>query len=101
MKSDLDKHIERELRDKEFKIYFDKAEAKRKIAQEIALLRKSQHLSQAELAKETKTTQQVISRLESPYDKRMPSLELLDRIARALKRKLVISIEPEPQEARR
>jgi hypothetical protein len=36
MKSDLDKHIERQLKDKEFRIYFDKAEAKRILAQEIA-----------------------------------------------------------------
>lgn len=93
MKSALEKHIERQLRDKEFRIYFDKAETKRMIAQEIALLRKSQHISQAQLAKEIKTTQQVISRLESPGDKRMPSLELLDRVARALKRKLVISLQ--------
>jgi DNA-binding XRE family transcriptional regulator len=93
MKSDLDKHIERQMKDKEFRIYFDKAEGKRKIAQEIALLRKAQHISQAQLAKEIKTTQQVISRLESPQDRRMPSLELLDRVARALKRKLVISLQ--------
>ena len=92
MKSDLDKHIERQLKDREFRLYFDKAEAKRKIAQEIALLRKAQHISQAQLAKEIKTSQQVISRLESPRSKRMPSIELLDRVARALKRNLVISL---------
>ena len=64
MKSDLDKHIERQLKDREFRLYFDKAEAKRKIAQEIALLRKAQHISQAQLAKEIKTSQQVISRFD-------------------------------------
>jgi DNA-binding XRE family transcriptional regulator len=93
MKSDLDKHIEKQLKDREFQMYFDKAEAKRRIAQEIALLRKAQHISQAQLAKDIKTSQQVISRLESPRDKRMPSLELLDRVARALKRRLVISLQ--------
>ncbi len=51
MRSDLDKHIERHLRDKEFKIYFDRAEAKRKIAQEIAALRKAHNITQAQLAK--------------------------------------------------
>lgn len=49
------------MKDKEFRIYFDKAEGKRKIAQEIALLRKAQHISQAQLAREIKTTQQVIN----------------------------------------
>jgi len=93
MKSDLDKHIEKQMKSSEFRIFFEKAEAKRKIAQEIALLRKSQHITQADLAKEIKTTQQVISRLENPSDKRMPSLELLDRVARALNRKLVLSLQ--------
>ena len=39
MKSDLDKHIEKHLKDKDFKIHFEKAQAKRKIVQKIALLR--------------------------------------------------------------
>jgi DNA-binding XRE family transcriptional regulator len=93
MRSDLDKHIERHLRDKEFKIYFDRAEAKRKIAQEIAALRKAHNITQAQLAKMIKTKQQAISRLESPNDKRMPSFEFLDRIAKAFNRKLVISLQ--------
>jgi DNA-binding XRE family transcriptional regulator len=93
MRTDLDKHIERHLKDKEFKIYFERAEAKRKIAQEIALLRKAHHITQAQLAKKIKTRQQAISRLESPNDKRMPSLEFLDRIARVFNRRLVISLQ--------
>lgn len=93
MKSDLDRHIEKHLKDKEFRIYFDKAESKRKIAQEIALLRKTHHITQAQLAKEIKTSQQAISRLESPGDKRMPSLEFLERIAKVFNRRLVISLQ--------
>ncbi|OGV99813.1 MAG: hypothetical protein A2W77_02450 [Nitrospinae bacterium RIFCSPLOWO2_12_39_16] len=92
MKSDLDRHIERNLRDKKFKICFERAEAKRKIAQEIAALRKAHHLTQTQLAKEIKTKQQVISRLENPADKRMPSFEFLDRIARVFNKRLIISI---------
>ena len=93
MKTDIDKHVERHMQDKEFKIYFDRAEAKRKIAQKIAALRSAGHLTQAELAKEVRTRQQVISRLENPADMRMPSFEFLDRIAKALNKKLVISLE--------
>ena len=93
MKSDLDKHIEKHLKDKEFKIYFDRAEAKRQIAQEITGLRKAHHITQAQLAKKIKTSQQVISRLESSHDKRMPSLEFLDRIAKVFNMKLVISLQ--------
>lgn len=93
MKSDLDKQIERHLKDKEFKIYFEKSEVKRKIAQEITALRKAKHLTQAQLAEEVGTKQQVISRIENPKDKRMPSLEFLDRIAKAFNKRLVISLQ--------
>ena len=93
MKSDLDRHIARHLKDKEFKIYFDRVDAKRRIAQEIAALRKSRNITQTQLAKEVKTRQQVISRLENPADKRMPSFEFLDRIARTFNKRLVICLE--------
>ena len=93
MKSDLDRHIEKNLEDKEFRIYFDKAETKRKIARKIAKLRISRHFTQTELAKYVGTKQQVISRLEDPADTRMPSFEFLDRIAKTFKKRLVISLE--------
>jgi len=97
MKSDLYRHIEKHLKDKEFRFYFDSAEAKRIIAQEIASLRKAQKLSQAELAEQIGTKQQSIARLENPNDQRMPSLEFLERVTKALKRKLVISFIPARQ----
>ena len=93
MKSDLDKHIERHRKTKEFKIYFDRATAKRMIAQEIAALRKAHHLTQTQLAREIHTKQQVISRLENPSDKRLPSFEFLGRIATTFKKKLIICFE--------
>lgn len=97
MKSDLDRHIERQLKDEEFRLHFETAEAKRIIAQEIATLRKAQKISQAELAERIGTKQQSIARLENPNDKRMPSLEFLERVTKALKRKLVISFVPARQ----
>ncbi len=93
MKSDLDKHITRQKKNREFSIYFDKTTAKRKIAQEIAALRKTHHLTQTQLAREINTKQQVISRLENPSDTRLPSFEFLDRIAKTFKKKLVICFE--------
>jgi len=93
MKSDLDRHIEKHLHNREFKIYFDRATAKRRISQEIVALRNARHITQAQLAKEIKTHQQVISRLENPADNRMPSLEFLDRIAKTFNKKLVICFE--------
>lgn len=93
MKSDLDRHIEKHLKDKEFKIYFEKSEAKRRIAQEIASLRSAKHITQTQLAEEVGTKQQVISRLENPADTRMPSFEFLDRIAKAFNKRLVVTLE--------
>ncbi|MBI3814932.1 MAG: helix-turn-helix transcriptional regulator [Nitrospinae bacterium] len=93
MKSDLDRHIEKHIKDKEFKVYFDKADAKRMIAQEVAALRSAKHLTQTQLAEEVGTRQQVISRLENPADMRMPSFEFLDRIAKAFNKRLVVSLE--------
>ncbi|MDO8281773.1 MAG: helix-turn-helix transcriptional regulator [Thermodesulfovibrionia bacterium] len=79
-------------KDKDFKLYFDKAEAKRNIAQEIAALRRTNHLTQAQLAEKVGTRQQVISRMESPNDNRMPSLDFLAKIAKIFNRRLVISL---------
>jgi len=93
MKSDIDRHIEKHIKDKEFKVYFDKVDAKRRIGQEIAALRSAKHLTQTQLAEEVGTKQQVISRLENPADTRMPSFEFLDRIAKAFNKRLVVSLE--------
>lgn len=46
-------------------------------------LRKNNNLSQKDLAIRMGTTQPVIARLESGYDSRMPSLDLLIRFASA------------------
>lgn len=94
MKSDLDKQIEKHVKDKEFKMYFESAEAKRVMAQQIASMRKSRKLSQADLARQIGTKQQSIARLENPNDKRMPSLAFLERVTKALHSKLVISFVP-------
>ncbi len=40
MKSDLDRHIERHQKDKEFKLYFGMVDTERKIAQQISLRKK-------------------------------------------------------------
>jgi DNA-binding XRE family transcriptional regulator len=56
-------------------------------------LRKRANLTQMELAQKAKTTQPVIARLESGADSRIPSLQLLIRIASASNAKLHISFE--------
>ena len=85
--------IKKELKDSEFSFYFKKEKFISKIARLIRDARLKVGITQAELAARAKTSQTVIARLESGIDKRTPSLDLLERIARALKAKLLVSFE--------
>lgn len=57
-------------------------------------IRSKMYITQTELARKANTTQPVIARLESGQDSRMPSLDLLSRIAAAACAKLNISFIP-------
>jgi len=85
--------IKKELKDSEFSFYFQHEKSISKIARLIRDARLKVGITQAELAARAKTSQTVIARLESGIDKRTPSLDLLERIARALKAKLLVSFE--------
>ena len=76
---------------KKFAKYYDKEILINSIAKLFVELRKSKHFTQEELAKKAGTTQSVIARLESGRDTRVPSLELLIRIAAASGNKLKIN----------
>ena len=67
---------------------------KSEVAREIYSIRKKVGLTQAELAKEAGTTQSVISCLESA-DYRGHSLEMLRRIAHALRCRVEVHIVPD------
>ncbi len=82
-KTNFDKYLEEQLKDQGFADRFQKAGEAWDIALELAALRKESGLSQRELAKRVGTTQQQISRLESPsYEGH--SLSMLRRVAEAL-----------------
>lgn len=85
--------LKKELKDPEFSFYFQHERSISKIARLIRDARLKAGVTQAELAVRAKTTQSVIARLESGTDQRTPSLDLLERIARALKAKLLVSFE--------
>lgn len=85
--------IKKEMKDAEFYFYFEHARAISRIAKLVKDARCKAGITQTELANKVKTTQTVISRLESGYDKRIPSLDLLERIASALKAKLIVGFE--------
>lgn len=85
--------VKKELKDPEFSFYFHHERSISKIARLIRDARLKAGITQAELAERAKTSQTVIARLESGTDQRTPSLDLLERIAGALKAKLLVSFE--------
>lgn len=85
--------INEQLKDKEFSVYYEKELLINAIARMLVELRAAKKLTQEELAKRAGTTQPVIARLESGSDSRVPSLELLARIASASHAKINISFE--------
>ena len=89
----LKETLSRELKDPEFSFYFQREQAVSEIARLVRDARLKAGLTQAQLAKKAQSSQVVIARLESGTDQRTPSLDLLDRIANALKAKLLVRFE--------
>jgi DNA-binding XRE family transcriptional regulator len=82
-KTNFDKYLEEQLKDKDFAARFKKAGEAWDVALKLTALRKECGLSQKELAQRVGTTQQQISRLESPsYEGH--SLSMLRRVAEVL-----------------
>ncbi len=75
--------IDELLKDPEIRIHYEEERIRTEIAYAIRASRVKAGLTQVELAKKVDTTQSVIARLESGTDKRIPSLPLLAKIARA------------------
>jgi predicted transcriptional regulator len=87
--------LKNELKDNEFAVYYEKEKVINSIARTIVEMRQKRGISQAELAKRAKTTQPVIARLEKGSDARVPSLDLLNRVAHAMGQKVSIRFEKE------
>ena len=85
--------LSEEIKNRDFRFYFEKERAFNQIARLVRDARLKADLTQEELAKRAETSQTVIARLESGLDQRIPSLDLLERIASALKAKLSVSFE--------
>lgn len=85
--------LKRELKDREFSLYFQREKAISEIARLVRDARLKAGLTQAQLAQKAQSSQVVIARLESGADQRTPSLELLERIASALKAKLLVRFD--------
>ncbi len=93
-KTNFDRYLEKQLKDPAFAARFKQAGEAWDVALQIADLREKAGLSQKELAKLLKTSQQQISRLESPgYEGH--SLSTLRRVAEALHARVRVVFEPE------
>jgi transcriptional regulator with XRE-family HTH domain len=97
-KTNFDQYLEEQLRDQDFAARFEHAGEAWDVALQIAALRQQAGLSQKELAKLLKTSQQQISRLESAsYEGH--SLSMLRRVAEALHARVRVVFEPIENEA--
>jgi transcriptional regulator with XRE-family HTH domain len=93
-KSNFDSYLDQQLTDPEFAARFERAGEAWEVALQISKLRQKAGLSQKELAKLLKTSQQQISRLESPgYEGH--SLSMLRRVAEVLHARVRVVFEPE------
>ena len=92
--TNFDRYLKEQLADPAFARRFKQAGQAWDVALQIAALRRRAGLSQKQLAQRVKTSQQQICRLESPgYEGH--SLSMLRRVARELRARVRVVIEPE------
>ena len=92
-KTNFDRYLDKQLQNPDFARRFEAAGEAWDVSLQIARLREQAGLSQKELAERLHTTQQQISRLESPsYEGH--SLSMLRRVAAALGATVRVALEP-------
>jgi transcriptional regulator with XRE-family HTH domain len=92
-KTNFDQYLDEQMKDPAFAERFQHAGEAWDVALQITALRQQAGLSQKELAKLLKTSQQQVSRLESPgYEGH--SLSMLRRVAEALHARIRVVFEP-------
>ena len=95
-KTNFDCYLEEQLGDPAFVARYERAGEAWDVALQLTALREQAGLSQSELARLLKTTQQQVSRLESPaYEGH--SLSMLRRVAAALHARVRVVLEPLPE----
>lgn len=96
MTTNFDVYLEEQLKDPAFAGRFARAGEAWNVALQIAALRERAGLTQRDLARKLKTSQQQISRLESPsYEGH--SLSMLRRVAEALGATIHVAFETDSQ----
>jgi len=86
----FEQYFEESLKDPKFKKLWERSDVKYQLSRQIIKKRLNKKISQQELAKRVKTTQNIISRIENSNFN--PSLNLLKRISIGLDSKLDIRI---------
>jgi transcriptional regulator with XRE-family HTH domain len=97
-RTNFDLYLEEQLKDPVFAERFERAGEAWDVALQLTALREKAGLSQKELARKLRTSQQQISRLESP-DYEGHSLSMLRRVARVLGATVRVAIEPREDRA--
>jgi len=96
-RTNFDRYLGEQMRDPRFAARFERAGEAWDVALQIAALREQAGFSQKELASHLKTSQQQISRLESPgYEGH--SLATLRRVAKVLHARVRVVFEPEEKD---
>ena len=98
--TNFDRYLTKQMQDPRFAARFERAGEAWDVALQIAALREQAGLSQKELAKRLKTSQQHISRLESP-DYEGHSLANLRRVAEVLHARVRVVFEPDEKSVKR
>ena len=98
--TNFDHYLTKQMQDPRFAARFERAGEAWDVALQIAALREQAGLSQKELARLLKTSQQQISRLESP-DYEGHSLANLRRVAEALHARVRVVFEPDEKSVKR
>jgi len=84
--SDLKKHLEKSLKDPEFKEEWDNLELRYAVIKQLIKIRNTYNLSQAQLAQKLNTTQAVISRIENGTVN--IGIDFIERLAKAFDKKI-------------
>ena len=98
--TNFDRYLTKQMQDTRFAARFERAGQAWDVALQIAALREHAGLSQKELARRLKTSQQHISRLESP-DYEGHSLANLRRVADVLNARVRVVFEPVEKSVKR
>lgn len=88
----LSLNLDKEMKSARFAAAFQKELSRTRLADQIAELREKHGWTQAELARKVGTTQSGIARLENP-NYRNYSFKTLQRVAKALRARLVVGLE--------